>query len=89
MLNLADDYNPQRQLILQKKSFRNSTKELRSAILFEDLLKSEINILIYDTKGKGYFWQVFSLLYKIFSICLAFYGVKMLIDYDSKYKILL
>ena len=53
-MNKEKDFNFQKAVIVAHKAYNKTTKELRNAILFEDLLKSEINITVYDTKGKPF-----------------------------------
>lgn len=89
ILKEAPDHNFQKEIILHKKAFEQTTKELRSAILFEDLLKSQIDILIYDTKGKPYAHFLLKILYIWLSLAASYWSIQAFRDYNPKNGVLL
>ncbi len=89
LIKEAPDHNFQKDIIVHKKSFEKTTRELRSAILFEDLLKSEIDILIYDTKGRPYAHTMLKFIYMLFTVGAAIWSLYALRKYDPKNGILL
>lgn len=52
---------------LNEKSKLKAKEEYRAAILFEEVLNREIDITLYDTKGRAYFahtfWNIFGILF--------------------------
>ena len=77
-------------LVLALTSFyERSTKELRANILFEDLLKSEFQIPVYDTKGKPYTHMWMKNLFNIFFFGLTVWFLKSFAESSPKNKVFL
>lgn len=89
ILDLEKNHNFQRELIVHRKEYEKSTYELRSAILFEDLLKSELTITIYDTLGKPFRWQMLKLIYMLLTVGTSLWGIDLLVQADPRNKVLL
>jgi hypothetical protein len=81
--------NYQRDIILHKRTFEQSTKELRSAILFEDLLKTELDILIYDTKGRPYAHNLLKFFYLLLTVSAGVWSIYALRKHDPKNGVLI
>lgn len=56
--------------------------------MFEDLLKSEVQILVYDTKGKPYTHMWFKNLFNVFFFGLVVWFFKSIGEKDPKNKVL-
>jgi hypothetical protein len=89
ILDLEKSHNFQRELIAHRHDYEKSTYELRSAILFEDLLKSELTIVIYDTFGRPFRWQLLKFVYMLLTVGLALWGIDLLVQADPRNKVLL
>jgi hypothetical protein len=86
---MEKNHNFQKELIVHRKEYEKSTYELRSAILFEDLLKTELQIAIYDTKGKPFTWQMLKFIYMLLTVGTSIWGIDLLIQADPRNKVLL
>ena len=62
---------------------------MRAAILFEDLLKTEIDIAIYDTKGRPFAHAVLKWFWGMLSVGAVMWGFYALREYDPKNGVLL
>lgn len=60
---------------LNQKSKVKAKEEYRAAILFEEVLNREIDINLYDTKGRAYYFHTFGNMFWVLFAGLGLYTV--------------
>lgn len=86
-LGLDKNHSFKNDLIVAQNKYNKEIKQLREAILFEDLLKKEIDILVYDTQGKPFFQDLFKTFLRLVSIVGTIFFFLQGLKTDKKIKV--